>query len=227
MKDCGTLPPSETTRPTKLRDGLPTLPAGMKDRPIDHRGYPVPWFVTLRDEKGNHEFRVLDPARYVEALRRKVCWICGGKLPKRIAFAVGPMCGVNRVSAEPPQHIECAIFAAKACPFMLLPKARRREHGIPEKASMHEMGLARNPGVMLIWVTEKFQVIPDAHSPLIRMGNPLGVTFWAEGRTATRAEIDESMRTGCPTLRNMAEREGALAEYERMLDRFTRMLPAA
>jgi len=209
------------------RPGLPQLPAGLKSRPVDHRGYPVPWFVTLKDERGNHEFRVLDPARYREAIRRNVCWICGLALPKRVAFAVGPMCGVNRVSAEPPQHVECAVFAAKACPFMLLPKAKRRDHGIPEKASMHEAGLARNPGVMLIWVTEKWNVIPDAGHPLIRMGRPLGLTFWAEGRAATRAEIDESMRTGCPTLRAMAESEGALPEYERLLAIFNRLLPAA
>jgi hypothetical protein len=110
---------------------------------------------------------------------------------------------------------------------MLLPKAKRREHGIPEESSMHPAGLARNPGVMLIWVTEKFQLIPDAGHPLIRMGTPLGLTFWSEGRPATRAEIDESMRTGCPAVRAVAESEGALAEYERQLDRFTRMLPAA
>ena len=199
----------------------------MEGRPVDHRGYPVPWFVTLHDDDGNWEFRVLDPRRYAEAIRREVCWICGKPLGKKLAFAVGPMCGINRISAEPPQHFECAEFAVKTCPFMLLPKAVRREAALPEARSS-ELHILRNPGVMLIWETHSMRVIrPNEWQTLFRMGEPERISFWREGRAATRAEIDESVASGCPALRDMAQKEGALDHYHELVEKFERLLPAA
>lgn len=213
---------------TEIREHVrAVLPERMLGRPVDHRGYPVPWFVTERDEKGNWEFRVLHPLRYREALIKKVCWICGQALTKRLAFAVGPMCGVNRISAEPPQHLECALFAVKACPFMLFPNSKRREHGLPEDKLEHPASILRNPGVILVWLTKRYTAIPSGEHVLLQMGRPEALTFWYEGRTATRAEIDESLRTGCPTIERVAAAEGQLPEYQRALDRFTKLLPRA
>jgi hypothetical protein len=36
----------------------------------------------------------------------------------RWSFVVGPMCGINRNSAEPPSHKECAQWSARNCPFL-------------------------------------------------------------------------------------------------------------
>ena len=211
---------------TEIREHIQAvLPGRMRGRPVDHRGYPVPWFVTERDTKGNWEFRVLHPLRYREALIQRVCWICGQSLNRRLAFAVGPMCGINRISAEPPQHLECALFAVKSCPFMLLPNSRRREAGLPEDHKQHEASIMRNPGVILVWVTKRYDPIPSGQHTLLKMGRPEAVTFWYEGRTATRAEIDESLRTGCPTVQHMAELEGQLPEYHKAVERFERLLP--
>lgn len=211
---------------TEIRPNIrAVLPVRMLGRPVDHRGYPVPWFVTEKDAQGRWEFRVLHPLRYREALMKKVCWICGQPLTKRLAFAVGPMCGINRISAEPPQHLECALFAVKACPFMLLPKSQRRESGLPQDAKEHSASILRNPGVILIWLTKRYEVVPSEGHTLVQMGRPEAITFWYEGRTATRAEIDESLRTGCPTVQAMAELEGALPEYRKAVERFERLLP--
>jgi hypothetical protein len=45
------------------------------------------------------------------------------------------------------------------------------------------------------------------------VGEPEGIEYWAEGRRANRAEIDESIRTGLPLLEAEAEKqEGGMAE---------------
>lgn len=147
-----------------LRDGLPPLPEYMKNLPISDKGYPIPWFVYVGPN--GPDFRVIAPAKREIALKRKLCWICGDDLGvwykrklvyrKSLAFVAGPMCGINQISAEPPSHYQCAKFAALACPFLTLPKAQRREAGLPE--GHEEIGSAthmimRNPGVAMIWIT--------------------------------------------------------------------------
>lgn len=214
---------------TAIRPNIaPLLPSRFATAPIDHRGYPVPWFVTLKDEDGRYEFRVIEPERYLEAARRKVCWICGHKLGSNLAFAVGPMCGINRISGEPPQHLECAEFAVRVCPFMLLPRAQRRDANLPTVQQREVIHVDRNPGVTLVWSTRSARVVQAPNGQLLwRMGEPTAISFWREGRTATRAEIDESIESGCPILRNMAIAENALPEYESMKAAFVAMLPVA
>lgn len=204
------------------------VPRRMLKRPIDHRGYPVPWFVTVKDDDGNWDFRPVEPERIAEAVHRKKCWICGERLGVHVAFAVGPMCGVNRISGEPPQHQACAEFAVKACPFMLLPMAKRRTSNLPEGTTENPGAIKRNPGVTLVWSTAKFEVIPNAPGCLWGMGEPTALSFWVEGRPATRAEIDKSVQSGLPTLVDLAKAESPLAEMalESMTKIFMDMLPA-
>ena len=205
----------------------PILPKRMIARPVDHRGYPVPWFVTVKDEQGRWDFRRVDPHRLVEAVRKKLCWICGHKLGRNKAFAVGPMCGVNRISGEPPQHLECAEFAAQACPFMILPQAKRRTANLPDGVTENPGALKRNPGVVLVWSTTSFRVVRNDPSVLFQMGEPTKISFWAEGRTATRDEIDESIAGGLPTLSDMATAEGpeAIDALNAAVAQFTKLLP--
>lgn len=213
----------------KLRpDVAKLMPNRMLTRPVDHRGYPVPWFVNQKDADGQWEFRALDPNRYVQAIKQKRCWICGHPLGRYLAFAVGPMGGVNRISAEPPQHTECAMFAVKTCPFMLLPKAKRREANLPE-VTRHEAALTRNPGVVLIWTTLSYQVIREPGAFLFRMSAPESLSFWREGRPATRDEILESVKSGAPILREAAQKDGieAVAACEKMLSDFLTRIDAA
>jgi hypothetical protein len=58
---------------------------------------------------------------------------------------------------------------------------------------------------------------------LITVGEPEGIEYWAEGRRATRAEIDESSRTGLPLLEAAAE--GGMAELARQVAAFRNLLP--
>jgi hypothetical protein len=208
----------------------------MTGLPLD-RGYPVPWFVQwfLGDQPsafgvGRPDFRVVDSRKFARAIRQKRCWVCGEPLGKYMSFAIGPMCAINRVTSEPPSHRECAIFSVKACPFMSNPDMRRRENALPEcrvePAGVH---IDRNPGVMLVWTTLSYEIFETSRSTagdvtagagyLVHIGEPVEDLRWfAEGRTATPAEIMHSIDSGLPLLRNACavdeDPQGALRELD-------------
>jgi hypothetical protein len=64
------------TPETKASVDFKTMPARMRDLPLDERGYPVPWFVAWVD--GKPEFRAMDRHKFVTAIREKRCWVCAG-----------------------------------------------------------------------------------------------------------------------------------------------------
>lgn len=223
----------------KYRPGLEIPPARMQRLPVDKRGYPVPWFVAWID--GEPEFRAMDHEKLVKAVNEKRCWVCGDILGRNFTFVIGPMCGVNRVSSEPPSHRECAEYSARMCPFMSMPKMVRREGGLPEKLGFAGIAIMRNPGVSLLWHTREYKVqkvkgdpaIGSGDGILFRIGEPFEIKFYAEGRLATRAEVDESIRTGMPLLEDGCEKEEtpelrALARKHLVgqVERFLPLLPA-
>jgi len=189
-----------------LRPELPPLPDRIARLPR-HRGYPVPWFVGWVD--GSPDFRVFDGEKFVRAVREGLCWVCGEKLGAHLAFVIGPMCAVNRISAEPPSHRECAEFSARACPFLSRPTMRRREGSMPDGAGdMAGFGIRRNPGVALVWVTKRYGVVRVSNGNLFRVGDPRDVQCFAEGRTATVDEIAASFWSGLPILAAEARADG-------------------
>lgn len=203
------------------------LPARLARRPINKRGFPVPWFVSLIN--GEWDFVNLDPRKIIEACNRKVCWLCGEPLGQYAAFVIGPMCSINRVSAEPPSHRDCAEYAVRACPFLARPNMRRNEAAyveghVPAAGVMIE----HNPGATLIWITKTFKPFAAGNGVLFEVGEPLEVYWYAEGRRATRAEIDAAIEKGLPLLRTAAEREGreAISELDRYIERAKNLLPA-
>ncbi len=221
----------------KLRGGLPPLPRRIQALPVDERGFPVPWFVAWID--GKPEFRAMDGRKWVAAVEKRLCWVCGQPLGSRFTFVVGPMCGINRISSEPPSHRDCAEFSAKACPFLTMPKMVRRENDLP--AGVEEPAgvfCRRNPGVALLWHTRSYEVfrVDEAGVQagyLIRMGEPFEVAWWSQGRPATRQEVEESIATGLPTLLEACEaeptparRDAARAQLEKQKAAFWPLLPA-
>jgi len=192
----------------------------MTKLPVSARGYPVPWFVEWID--GEPEFRVMDGRKLVRAIREHLCWVCGQRLGSYLAFTIGPMCAVNRISAEPPSHRECAVFSACACPFLSRPNMRRRhDDSYPEGASKPGgIMLDRNPGVALVWITKHYTIIPQPpNSPLLRIGDAREVLPFARGLPATTAEVHESIVTGLPALIAAAKTDGggAMKELTRYL----------
>jgi hypothetical protein len=214
------------------------MPKRIAALPRDHRGYPVPWFVVWLDAddrplprgEGRPDFRVIMPDALDEAIRG-ACWICGHRLGRYQTFVIGPMCAVNRNSAEPPSHHDCATYAARACPFLARPHARRRENAMPGEA-VEPAGVAikRNPGVALLWTTRKYRPYRDPFNGgvLFDIGEPDQVEWFAEGRPATREEVMASIDSGLPLLREAAEQDGAAAlrELDRYVERAMTLVPA-
>lgn len=199
---------------TELREGLPELPARFRSLPIDARGYPIPWFVITMPD-GTRDFRIADSKKRVNAVKHDLCWLCGDKLGNYKCFVIGPMCAVNRNTSEPPCHRECAEFAVTACPFLMLPDAKYRTAKLPEQIGHHYGALPGNPGVTCIWTTKSYKpyAVPDG-GWLIRIWDPIEVSWWAEGRLATRQEILQCMEARLPFLANMAAEEGVAAQEE-------------
>lgn len=190
----------ETTTRT-LRAGLPPLPPRMQGHPVDARGYPVPWFVHYVDGVPDH--RIADGAKHYQAVRFGLCWMCGQKLGSHKSFVMGSLGAITRNNSEPASHIECARYAVMACPFMTRPHAKRRDNGKDQidLAETPGHGIMRNPGVYCLWTTKVCRPFQAANGGLLfELGDPTSTEWYAEGRLATRAEIDESIRSGLPKL---------------------------
>jgi hypothetical protein len=223
-----------------LRSELPRpIPYAIEHLPR-HRDYPVPWFVGWLDDEGDPmprtigtpDFRVIFPNAINEAMTQALCWICGRPHNSKAiayAFVIGPMCAVNRVSAEPPSHVACADWAARACPFLVRPHMERREGGMPEHGVVAGEMIKRNPGIALVWLTKTGSARPAPNGGvLFNVGDPLQVRFYREGRLATREEVLESIKSGLPILEEMADEEGpeAREELNRQTEAAMQLLPA-
>lgn len=170
----------------------------------EHNGYPVPWFVPFED--GEPRPHLADPEKILLAIAMKLCWVCGKQIiPEDFAFVLGPMCTINRISAEPPSHLECAIYSARHCPFLRKPNMKRRLLGEGESDNCAGYMIERNPGCVCVWVTNDFKLEHTETGTLHRVGDPIKVYWLSEGRPATRAEVEESIRTGYPILMNLCD----------------------
>ncbi len=204
------------------------MPARMRDLPCSKAGYPVPWFVAWID--GEPDFRVVGPWKVEAAMTGGLCWVCGYgfRPPEDRAFVIGPMCAVNRVSAEPPSHEDCATWSAVNCPFLSNPNMVRREKHLPD-GTAHPPGtmIARNPGVACVWVTRYrgYRTEPAHDGWLFRPGDPVRVGWYAEGRPATREEVLASISSGTPILAEACRGEEEAAELARMLDTVLEYVP--
>ena len=206
-----------------LREGLPPLPPKMRDLPVDERGFPVPFFVAWIDGKPDH--RIADPDKMAVCIEQNKCWICGRHLSAFKAFCIGPMCAITGTISEPPSHTECATYAATACPFLTRPHAKRREAGMPDNVrDAAGNPIKRNPGAVCVWVTKRHRPFRVGNGLLFDIGPPESTQWFAEGRPATRAEVDESITTGLPLLVAEAQKGGEMAELNRRIAMVTAML---
>ncbi|MGB0799280.1 MAG: hypothetical protein ACPGRD_08175 [Planktomarina sp.] len=174
---------------------LPT-PSVMKSRPVDHRGFPVPYFVTRKAPDGNWDFTYICPDRFKEVVKFEKCWVSGQPLGRFKAFCLGPMGVATRTSGDPPVTREIGNWAVQICPYMLRARARRSE----TKAGLNELPhaggsvtLTRNPGVVAVWVSKNSKFEQGSGFDI---GDPVEVTWWCEGRPAVRADIEDSITHG-------------------------------
>ena len=202
------------------------MPPRMKALPLTKNGFPALFFAAKID--GEVDLRVMDPAKWRLCVNNNRCFLCGQPLGKFMCWPIGPMCVVNRVSAEPPSHRECALYALAACPFLTRPHAHRREAGMPEDLPPPPgVMLAHNPGVAALWTSRSYTLINAHNGKLISLGDPYTVEWWTEGRHATGQEVADAMERGLPRLVTMAEQDGpeAMDELNQAIARAQPLLP--
>jgi hypothetical protein len=196
------------------------LPERLRRLPISDTGFPVPWFVEWID--GKPDFRVMSSERWARAIRVDLCWLCGQTLGRWKVFTAGPMCAINRTSAEPPSHRTCAEYAVTTCPFLTKPRMRRNHADLPETRAPGGMMIERNPGVTLLWVTHDYKVMKTDTGPIIRMGEPVEIVAYAGGGLATREELDASIASGLPLLAQECTTDDDREHLRKCIDRADR-----
>jgi hypothetical protein len=216
-----------------MNDRFPDLPAKMRSLPVDHRGFPVPWFVAWVN--GEPQFPVADARKFGGAINHGLCWVCGGALGRLHAFVIGPMCVINRTTGEPPCHPECARFSARNCPFLTKPRMKRvGEQNLP-CGTVDGAGIAikRNPGCAAVWVTrgKSWKTFSDGSGGyLINLGNPYAIEWYALGVEATREQVMDSINSGLPILEEMVAQDddptGAAWELEQRKAAAWELLPS-
>lgn len=201
-------------------------------------GYPVPYFVAwfsdgqrTRPGVGQPDFRIVDPEAFLQCVKRERCWVCGGQLTKYRGYVLGPMCVVTRVTSEPASHQGCALYAMMVCPFLAHPNRRRndRPFGIEIVPAAGEHSLD-NPGVMALWITTAAAMPFDAErgqpGVLLNVAPPVNVTWWREGRPATRDEVVDALAVAEPKLRATCSVDGVSGkEFDEMLTTARKYLP--
>jgi len=184
----------------------------------NRQGYVVPWFVAgdLRD--GDRDFRVMGPDRWSDAVKLKLCWLCGQPGGSYKTFVIGPMCTLNRITQEPPSHLDCATYAARVCPFLTRPEMVRRTSNLPDghvqPAGMHSDG---NPGAMVLWTTKSYgtKYVDPVEAMeyggeggwLIEIGDPTSVEWWIKGSRASYAGALHALEVGMQKLAGIAAEE--------------------
>jgi hypothetical protein len=221
-----------------------TMPARIRELPISPTGFPVPWFVCWFEDGepcsagyGTPDFRIVDTPKMAIAISQTRCWICGSRMGAFKTFCIGPMCAISRTISEPPSHRDCAIWAAKNCPFLNNPSMRRNEKGMVEDGELRDglvpaagQHIDRNPGAVCVWTTKTFKPFrPHAGNSgvLFQIGDPTEVLWFARGRRAKRQEVLDSIQSGYPILEGVAWREGkdAVIDLEKQRDVAMRLIP--
>ena len=179
------------------------MPAAIARLPRDKHARPIPWFVLDTDD--GPDFRVIRPNGISIAINGSLCWVCGTKRDIHAAFVIGPMCAVNRTTAEPPSHYACAVYSARVCPFLTTPNMRRRDTNLPPTREMAGEAILRNPGVVAVWRTQQWRPYRVPNGVLFEVGEPTAVSWWAHGRSATGDEVRTSVAEGLPILEAQTE----------------------
>jgi hypothetical protein len=165
------------------------MPSRIARLPRTASGLPIPYFVD-RPADGSIDFRVMHPERMVLAMRQRLCWTCGERLGRYVAFVGGPLSISQRQFSDPASHRECAEYALTVCPFLTSPTTQRRDAALPEHATMDEAQVAENPGVFGLLITRDYTFTEIVHA-----GRPLEIWWYTAGRRATRTEVEAAIAT--------------------------------
>lgn len=218
MSSSGTGPGAQHTVPK---------PEQIAALPRNTAGYPIPFFAALVD--GERTLLLADPAAWRACVDDHRCWICGRDRGWPDAFILGPIGIVNRTTQEPPSCVQCAEYAVLVCPFLARPDMVRRKQGLPEHRFTAGIAVERNLGVAAIWIAtdwKPFHPRPGRQEMLLELGDPVSVSWWTQGRPATRGEAITGLHTGLQLLVRQCQNDGDRLALLHMLTMAALYLPS-
>ena len=188
------------------------MPEHIRGLERDHRGYPIPWFVH-RPADGSIDFRVMDPNHMLLSVRNRLCWVCGKPHDEGVvAFIGGPLSTAQGIYADPPSHLDCAMFSVKVCPFLAIPTAKHREANLPGHATVIPGVITQNPEVFGVLITDDYHFV-GVH---IKANPPSAIHWYCGGKPASRVQVKAAIQAG---LRRDDVRNNLLAAQIRKLSR--------
>jgi hypothetical protein len=135
-----------------------------------------------------------------------------------------------------PLLLICAPLAALHCPFLANPRMKRvPQHMHPDGAQPAAGdGILRNPGAVAVWIEgKKSKPFRVGDGVLFELGKPAKVEWYANGRTATRDEVLQSIKSGLPLLLDSIDQEpteerraAAVIDLAHRYDKIQHLLPA-
>jgi hypothetical protein len=127
------------------------IPKLMRTNPRDHRGFAVP-YIALIDRSGRPQFTINDSRKTEEARRKRLCSLCGKRLPRSVWFIGGSRCFMHPHGGfvDGPVHEECGAYAIRVCPFLAAPSYGKRidDRLLAADAHPEGMGLATIPHML-------------------------------------------------------------------------------
>lgn len=125
------------------------IPPKLALRPKDRRGYPIP-FIVMRDDDGRPHFTINNHERVEQAIRQRICAMCGKKLEFDCWLIGGPGAAFHQHGAflDPPVHHACGTYALQVCPFLAAPSYSHRIDGSTlDLAKVKGMALVQEDGM--------------------------------------------------------------------------------
>ena len=181
--------------------GVLDIPDGLRARPRDRRGYPVPFTATILKD-GTPDFRVVDLSKVRLAASKRLCGLSGKRLKRKEgAWLVGgPVSGFgpHGLYLDPPMAPDNAAFALRTCPYLALPRFAEKEFrpkkgGFDGKIVLSDSVVRGRPSVFVAVHVLSWEVVRNGPELLFRAARPYeGVSFWIEGEMVSYERAAEA-----------------------------------
>lgn len=142
-----------------------------------YKGMPIPWVQSYKADGVTPDFTAVDPAKVLEAAKRRLCGLCGQKMGWWVAFIGGPQSTAMGTYSDPAMHPECAHQALTLCPHIALQGTQRARKLRP--------GLAETPGFVTekpknwcVLITRSYEVKGEGDHWYIKAGRPKKVELY-------------------------------------------------
>lgn len=149
------------------------IPIHMRGLRRDSKGRPQPFFARNNIEN-EADGRLFVDAHIVDHCRMcRLCWFCGLTIKPHdnVAFMLSSRSALTRVSLAPPQHIDCALYAARVYPSTLV------------RTNAHVFEVIPNHEFTYVWVTNKWRVLDQGDcAPWFMLGRVKRKIFFHNGQ---------------------------------------------